>query len=194
MRTRSRRSCCRRGRRSPPSGGCCASRWWRVREGPARMSQLAATLRELRAATGLSMAGLAAKTPYSKSSWERYLNGRTLPPREAVEELCRLAGEPVGRCVALWEIAESEASGRAASAAPAPTSTAPAATAPTAVSRPPAGKRGSRAGPTAASTPPAGKRTGRATPTATSTPPAGRRGATDTPPAAAPPSRRGCGG
>ncbi|MEV0736195.1 DUF2690 domain-containing protein [Streptomyces sp. NPDC050549] len=103
------------------------------------MSQLASALRELRAATGLSMAGLAAKTTYSKSSWERYLNGRTLPPREAVEELCRLAGEPVGRCVALWEIAESEASGRGASA-PAPTTTAPAAPGPTAASTPPVAK------------------------------------------------------
>ena len=78
------------------------------------MNQLAAAMRELRSATGLSLAGLAAKTPYSKSSWERYLNGKTLPPREAVEELCRLAGEPVGRCVALWELAEAEASGRGA--------------------------------------------------------------------------------
>ena len=80
------------------------------------MNQLAAALRELRTATGLSLAGLAAKTPYSKSSWERYLNGKTLPPREAVEELCRLAGEPVGRCVALWELAEAEGSGRGATA------------------------------------------------------------------------------
>ncbi|WP_405991650.1 helix-turn-helix domain-containing protein [Streptomyces sp. NBC_00986] len=78
------------------------------------MNQLTSALRELRTATGLSLAALAAKTPYSKSSWERYLNGKTLPPREAVEELCRLAGEPVGRCVALWEIAEAEASGRGA--------------------------------------------------------------------------------
>ncbi|MEW1648838.1 helix-turn-helix domain-containing protein [Streptomyces sp. NPDC091219] len=78
------------------------------------MNQLAAALRQLRTETGLSLAGLAAKTPYSKSSWERYLNGKTLPPREAVEALCRLAGEPVGRCVALWEIAEAEGSGRGA--------------------------------------------------------------------------------
>ena len=93
------------------------------------MNQLAAAMRELRSATGLSLAGLAAKTPYSKSSWERYLNGKTLPPREAVEELCRLAGEPVGRCVALWELAEAEGSGRAATAeeaTPAPTSPLPA--------------------------------------------------------------------
>jgi hypothetical protein len=79
------------------------------------MNQLDSSLRELKTRTGLSLAGLAAKTPYSKSSWERYLNGKTLPPREAVEELCQLAGEPEGRCVALWEIAEAETSGRGAS-------------------------------------------------------------------------------
>ncbi|MFJ6899504.1 helix-turn-helix domain-containing protein [Streptomyces hokutonensis] len=151
------------------------------------MSQLAAALRELRAATGLSMAGLAAKTTYSKSSWERYLNGRTLPPREAVEELCRLAGEPVGRCLALWEIAESEASGRGASA---PTTTAPATpapTAPTAASWPRLGKRASRTASTAASTPPAGQREGRAASTANSTPPAGQRASKATPTTASTP-------
>ncbi|WP_406443335.1 XRE family transcriptional regulator [Streptomyces sp. NBC_01613] len=79
-------------------------------------TQLATALRELRARTGLSMAALAAKTAFSKSSWERYLNGKTLPPRDAVEELCRLAGEPDGRCLALWEIAESAWSGRATEA------------------------------------------------------------------------------
>ncbi|MEW2113824.1 helix-turn-helix domain-containing protein [Streptomyces sp. NPDC005474] len=79
-------------------------------------ARLAAALRELKARTGLSLAGLAAKTPFSKSSWERYLNGRTLPPRQAVQELCRLAGEPAGRCLALWEIVESQWSGRATEA------------------------------------------------------------------------------
>ncbi|MER6417719.1 DUF2690 domain-containing protein [Streptomyces sp. NPDC001137] len=79
-------------------------------------ARLAAALRELRTRTGLSLAALAAKTAFSKSSWERYLNGRTLPPRSAVQELCRLAGEPEGRCLALWEIAESEWSGRASQA------------------------------------------------------------------------------
>ncbi|MFD4880319.1 helix-turn-helix domain-containing protein [Streptomyces sp. NPDC058420] len=104
------------------------------------MNQLAAALRQLRTETGLSLAGLATKTPYSKSSWERYLNGKTLPPREAVEALCRLAGEPVGRCVALWEIAEAEGSGRGAT----PTATGakgpatrPQATAPPTVAAPP---------------------------------------------------------
>ncbi|MGI5410341.1 DUF2690 domain-containing protein [Streptomyces chartreusis] len=81
-------------------------------------ARLAAALRELKGRTGLSLAGLAAKTAFSKSSWDRYLNGRTLPPRDAVQELCRLAGEPEGRCLALWEIAESEGSGRAAAQPP----------------------------------------------------------------------------
>jgi hypothetical protein len=79
----------------------------------AGLAGLALALRELRTRTGLSLAALAAKTAYSKSSWERYLNARALPPRPAVRELCRLAGEPEGRCLALWEIAESEWGGRA---------------------------------------------------------------------------------
>ncbi len=83
-------------------------------------TRLAAALRELRAGAGLSLAALAERTPYSKSSWERYLNGKSLPPRQAVRELCRLANEPDGRLLALWEIAESHWSGRAVAPAPAP--------------------------------------------------------------------------
>ncbi|CAL9547851.1 DUF2690 domain-containing protein [Streptomyces sp. enrichment culture] len=83
-------------------------------------TRLTTALRELRTRTGLSLAALAERTPYSKSSWERYLNGRTLPPRRAVQDLCRLAREPEGRLLALWEIAESQWSGRAAQPAPAP--------------------------------------------------------------------------
>lgn len=81
---------------------------------PPERARLAAALRELRCGTGLSLAALATKTTFSKSSWERYLNGKTLPPSQAVRELCRLAGEPEGRCLALWELAESQWSGRAA--------------------------------------------------------------------------------
>ncbi|MGN9761673.1 helix-turn-helix domain-containing protein [Streptomyces sp. SD31] len=92
---------------------------------PPERARLAAALRELKERTGLSLAGLAAKTSFSKSSWDRYLNGRTLPPRDAVQELCRLAGEPEGRCLALWEIVESQWSGRAKEGprSPAPTPT-----------------------------------------------------------------------
>jgi len=85
--------------------------------GGVESSRLAAGLRELRARTGLSLAALAARTPYSKSSWERYVNGKKLPPRDAVEALCRLAGEPAGRLVALWELADAAWSGRGRSGA-----------------------------------------------------------------------------
>ncbi|MEV7140337.1 helix-turn-helix domain-containing protein [Streptomyces tauricus] len=85
---------------------------------PVQCERLARELRELRAATGLSLAALAAKTPYSKSSWERYLNGKALPPRQAVEQLCRLAGQRPDRPLALWELAESAWSGRSGDGAP----------------------------------------------------------------------------
>ncbi|MFH8406717.1 DUF2690 domain-containing protein [Streptomyces sp. NPDC018019] len=84
--------------------------------GPLEGARLAAALREVRDRTGLSLAALADRTPYSKSSWERYLNGKALPPREAVEALCHLAGEPGGRLRALWELADAAWSGRARSA------------------------------------------------------------------------------
>lgn len=75
-------------------------------------SRLAVRMRELRVRTGLTLAGLAERTPYSKSSWERYLNAKKLPPRGAVEALCLLAGEPSGGLVALWELADAAWSGR----------------------------------------------------------------------------------
>ncbi|KNE79668.1 hypothetical protein ADZ36_26265 [Streptomyces fradiae] len=79
-------------------------------------------MRELRKGTGLSLAALAERTPYSKSSWERYLNGKKQVPRQAVEALCRLAGERPERLLVLWDLADAEWSGRGAfgSAAPRP--------------------------------------------------------------------------
>ncbi len=77
---------------------------------------LAAELRALRAGTGLSLAALATRTPYSKSSWERYLNGRKPVPRRAVEALCTVAGEPPARLLALWELADASWSGRSGAA------------------------------------------------------------------------------
>lgn len=57
-----------------------------------RVRQLVAQLRRMKDLSGLSLAALAAETTYSKSSWERYLNGKTLPPQDAVAELARVAG------------------------------------------------------------------------------------------------------
>ncbi|MDF3302888.1 helix-turn-helix domain-containing protein [Streptomyces sp. K1PA1] len=94
------------GRRTPPGGDT------------AQAGYLASVLRELKDRSGLSLSALAARTPYSRSSWNRYLRGEKLPPRQAVEMLGRLAGEPLGRLTALWEQAEAQTSGRAASPAP----------------------------------------------------------------------------
>ncbi|MFE5141315.1 helix-turn-helix domain-containing protein [Streptomyces fagopyri] len=84
-------------------------------------TRLAQALQDLRSQTGMSLTTLAERTTYSKSSWARYLSGRQLPPREAVEALCAMAGQPPGRPVALWELAELEWSGRHRTSAAPPT-------------------------------------------------------------------------
>jgi transcriptional regulator with XRE-family HTH domain len=94
----------------PSTGGQMMS----TQGGAEELIRLLEGLRELKTRTGLSLAALSAKTAYSKSSWERYFNGRTLPPRQAVQDLCRLAAEESGRPLALWELAEAAWSGRAA--------------------------------------------------------------------------------
>ncbi|MDX2835637.1 helix-turn-helix domain-containing protein [Streptomyces scabiei] len=82
--------------------------------GPAapEVRHLLERLREAKHGTGLSFAALAARTSYSKSSWERYLNGRTLPPRDAVETLAKLSGTDPARLLALWRLADRAWSGR----------------------------------------------------------------------------------
>ncbi|GHI84985.1 helix-turn-helix domain-containing protein [Streptomyces xanthophaeus] len=86
---------------------------------PAECRHLAAELSGLRRRTGLSLVDLGRRTPYSKSSWERYLNGKQPPPRQAVEVLCAVADEHPGRLLALWELADNAWSGRAVPASPA---------------------------------------------------------------------------
>lgn len=84
-------------------------------------------LRQYKDRSGLSLAALAERTLHSKSSWERYLNGKALPPRQAVESLGRAVGADSARLAALWELAERAWSGREApgqgSPADSPTST-----------------------------------------------------------------------
>ncbi|MEU9120261.1 peptidoglycan-binding protein [Streptomyces sp. NPDC048506] len=70
-----------------------------------RVRQLVVQLRRLKDHSGLSLASLAAKTAYSKSSWERYLNGKKLPPRDAVEALARVCGADATRLLVLHEVA-----------------------------------------------------------------------------------------
>ncbi|MFJ9631514.1 DUF2690 domain-containing protein [Streptomyces sp. NPDC101175] len=81
---------------------------------PPECVRLAAELRLLRERSGLSLSALAVESAYSKSSWQRYLTGRALPPWLAVRALCVLAGEPEPRLRAVWELAETAWSRRGA--------------------------------------------------------------------------------
>ncbi|PCG82321.1 peptidoglycan-binding protein [Streptomyces sp. WZ.A104] len=72
-------------------------------------AELVAELRRARSRSGLTLEALARKTAYSKSSWERYLNGRTIPSADAVEALCSVAGCDPVRLLALRDVADAAA-------------------------------------------------------------------------------------
>ncbi|WP_159025169.1 MULTISPECIES: helix-turn-helix domain-containing protein [Streptomyces] len=56
--------------------------------------------------SGLSYARISALTHYSKSSWERWINGKQFPPRSAVESFARAARTDAGPLLELWDQAE----------------------------------------------------------------------------------------
>jgi helix-turn-helix protein/uncharacterized protein DUF2690 len=92
----------------------------------AEHAHLVRVLRDLKDRSGLSLAGLAATTAYSKSAWDRYLNGTKFPPQHAVRELAVLTAVPADRVVALWGHADTSWSRRASTVAdPKPPPTAP---------------------------------------------------------------------
>lgn len=76
--------------------------------------QLVTRLRLLKDHSELTMRQLAVKTGYSAKSWERYLGGASLPPREAVEALARITGTDPVPLLALHEIAADSRDGRRA--------------------------------------------------------------------------------
>ncbi|WP_030688529.1 peptidoglycan-binding protein [Streptomyces sp. NRRL B-1347] len=88
----------------------------RWKELPAQLGeqerQLLVQLRRMKDHSGLSLASLGAKTSYSGSSWERYLNGKKPVPRAAVEELAQVCGADPTRLLVLHEVARA-ADGRA---------------------------------------------------------------------------------
>ncbi|QTE00426.1 DUF2690 domain-containing protein [Streptomyces cyanogenus] len=63
-------------------------------------------LRRLVDDSGLSIAALADRTGYGKTSWERYLGGRLLAPKGAVIALAEATGTDPGPLATLWEQAE----------------------------------------------------------------------------------------
>jgi tetratricopeptide (TPR) repeat protein len=114
-----------------------ANEWSEVPEGlNAAARELVGELRAGKEAAGLSLARLGALTHYSRSSWERWLNGKRLVTEEALAGFARATGADGARLARLLAEAEAggcgdaegdggpsggagpESAGRAASAAP----------------------------------------------------------------------------
>ncbi|MFB7336243.1 helix-turn-helix domain-containing protein [Streptomyces adustus] len=71
-----------------------------------QVSEFVSQLRRLVDRGGLSIAAVADRTGYSKTSWERYLNGRLLAPKGAVVALAEVAGTSPVHLTTMWELAE----------------------------------------------------------------------------------------
>ncbi|MER7661312.1 DUF2690 domain-containing protein [Streptomyces sp. NPDC096193] len=63
-------------------------------------------LRRLVDRSGLSLAAVADRTGYGKTSWERYLNGRLPAPRGAILALAEVTDTSQAQLITLWEFAE----------------------------------------------------------------------------------------
>ncbi|MEV7149244.1 DUF2690 domain-containing protein [Streptomyces sp. NPDC093084] len=74
---------------------------------PAAYRDLVDFLRHIKDRSSLSLTELSQKTAISTSSWERYLNGKQFPPRQAVQAMCRTAHESEADTLALWERADA---------------------------------------------------------------------------------------
>ncbi|MEU0599580.1 DUF2690 domain-containing protein [Streptomyces sp. NPDC006393] len=71
-----------------------------------QVKEFAGQLRRLVDRSGLSVAALADRTGYSRTSWERYLGGRLLAPKGAVIALAEVTGSNPVHLTTMWELAE----------------------------------------------------------------------------------------
>ncbi|MFI7237306.1 helix-turn-helix domain-containing protein [Streptomyces cyaneofuscatus] len=71
-----------------------------------QIREFASQLRGLVDRSGLNIDAVADRTGFSETSWERYLNGRLLPPRRAVVALADVTGTPQHHLTTMWEPAE----------------------------------------------------------------------------------------
>ncbi|WJV46690.1 helix-turn-helix domain-containing protein [Streptomyces flavofungini] len=71
-----------------------------------QVREFANQLRRLVDRSGLSIAAVSDRTGYSKTSWERYLNGRLLAPKGAIVALAEVTGTPPVHLITMWELAE----------------------------------------------------------------------------------------
>lgn len=71
-----------------------------------QVREFANQLRRLVDRSGLSIAAVADRTGYSKTSWDRYLNGRLLAPKRAIVTLAEVTGTNPMHLTTMWELAE----------------------------------------------------------------------------------------
>ncbi|MGV9951537.1 helix-turn-helix domain-containing protein [Streptomyces cellulosae] len=71
-----------------------------------QIREFTSQLRRLVDRSGLSVASVADRTGYSKTSWERYLNGRLLAPKGAIVALAEVTGTNPVHLTTMWELAE----------------------------------------------------------------------------------------
>ncbi|MFE0672854.1 DUF2690 domain-containing protein [Streptomyces sp. NPDC058867] len=71
-----------------------------------QVREFASQLRRLVDRSGLSVAAVSDRTGYSKTSWERYLNGRLLAPKGAIVALAEVTGTNPIHLTTMWELAE----------------------------------------------------------------------------------------
>ncbi|MET9430949.1 MULTISPECIES: DUF2690 domain-containing protein [unclassified Streptomyces] len=71
-----------------------------------QVKEFAHQLRRLVDRSGLSIAAVSDRTGYSKTSWERYLNGRLLAPKGAIVALAEVTGTNTVHLTTMWELAE----------------------------------------------------------------------------------------
>ncbi|MEU3603460.1 DUF2690 domain-containing protein [Streptomyces sp. NPDC006798] len=79
----------------------------------AARDQLLREMRRIRETAQLSFGRLAHRTHYSRSSWERFLNGKQLPTRVAVEQLAAVTGDDPEPLLALLKRATDAPAGDA---------------------------------------------------------------------------------
>ncbi|WP_260461136.1 XRE family transcriptional regulator [Streptomyces sp. WAC04114] len=71
-----------------------------------QIREFTSQLRRLVDRSGLSIASVADRTGYSKTSWERYLHGRLLAPKGAIVALAEVTGTNPVHLTTMWELAE----------------------------------------------------------------------------------------
>ncbi|GGV57797.1 hypothetical protein GCM10010277_60060 [Streptomyces longisporoflavus] len=71
-----------------------------------QVREFASQLRRLVDRSGLSIAAVSDRTGYSKTSWERYLNGRLLAPKGAIVALAEVTDTNPVHLITMWELAE----------------------------------------------------------------------------------------